>query len=156
MSLHLFPHAAPAASVRAAALAALFLAAGPAGFAEAEVVVPRDHIRVGVVIEAEHVTTIRGEPRPGEIGLPEDVIGLSARATLYAGRPIRAQDLGPPIVVERNSFVTLEFRRGGLSLRTEGRALDEGGVGDRVRVMNLESRRTVFGVVTAPGVVEVR
>lgn len=151
-----FQTLAPAAGLRAAALAALFLAAGPIDAAEAEIVVPRDNIRVGVVIEPEHVMIVAGQARPGEIALPEEAIGLEARATLYRGRPIRAEQLGAPIIVERNSFVTLEFRRGALLLSTEARALDNGGVGDRIRVMNLDSRRTVFGVVTAPGVVEAR
>ncbi len=155
MNTHIVPAPSPAIALRAAALAAIVLAAGPS-FSSAEVVVPRENIRAGVVIEPEHIAVIRGQASPGEIELAEEAIGLAARATLYRGRPIRAEDLGAPIVVERNSFVALEFRRGALSLSTEGRALDEGGVGDRVRVMNLDSRRTVFGVVVAPGRVEVR
>ena len=142
--------------VASAALAALTFAAAPMGDAEAEVLVAVDTIPAGVVLEPEHVLVARGRARPGELEIPEEAVGLAARSTLYKGRPIRAEQLGPPIVVRRNSFVTLEFRRGALTLRTEGRALDDGGVGDRIRIMNLESRRTIFGVVVGEQTVEVR
>ncbi|MEM9971263.1 MAG: flagella basal body P-ring formation protein FlgA, partial [Pseudomonadota bacterium] len=42
-----------------------------------------------------------------------------------------------------------------LTIRTEGRVLDRGAVGDRVRVMNLTSRSTVSGIVAAGGTVVV-
>ncbi len=35
-----------------------------------------------------------------------EVVGLEARVTLYAGRPIRAADLGPPALVDRNQIVS--------------------------------------------------
>lgn len=81
----------------------------------------------------------------------EDLIGQEARVALYAGRPVRAGDVGPPAVVERNQVVPLMYMRGGLEIMTEGRSLDRAGIGDHVRVMNLASRATVSGRVTASG-----
>tara|TARA_R110000851_G_scaffold35762_18_gene93911 strand:+ start:1102 stop:1518 length:417 start_codon:yes stop_codon:yes gene_type:complete len=81
----------------------------------------------------------------------EDLIGQEARVALYAGRPVRAGDVGPPAVVERNQVVPLIYLRGGLEIMTEGRSLDRAGIGDHVRVMNLASRATVSGRVTASG-----
>ena len=71
------------------------------------------------------------------------------------GRPIAAGDLGPPAVVERNQIVTLRFRRGALLIEGEGKALDRGPEGARVRVMNLLSRVSVTGRVAGPNLVEV-
>ena len=93
---------------------------------------------------------------PGAYANIEDTIGLETRVTIYAGRPVREGELGPPAVIERNGLVTLRFVRGGLIIETEGKALERGGVGDVLRVMNLSSRTTVTGVVTAPGLIEVR
>lgn len=101
---------------------------------------------------------------PGDIGFapkdiagalqdPEDVIGLETRVVLYAGRPIRAQDIGPPAIVDRNQSVTLIYQRGPLTIVADGRALARGGVGDLVRVMNLDSRNTVSGIVTENGAI---
>lgn len=81
----------------------------------------------------------------------DDLIGQEARVALYPGRPVRAGDVGPLTVVERNQVVPLIYLRGGLEIMTEGRSLDRAGIGDHVRVMNLASRATVSGRVTASG-----
>lgn len=86
----------------------------------------------------------------------EDAVGLETRVTIYAGRPLREGELGPPAVIERNEVVILRFNRGGLLIETEGKALGRGGVGDILRVMNLSSRTTVSGTVTDAGIIEVR
>jgi flagella basal body P-ring formation protein FlgA len=54
-------------------------------------------------------------------------------------------------VVERNQIVTLIYDQSGLTIATDGRVLDRGGVGDRIRVMNLQSRSTVTGTVGEDG-----
>ena len=79
------------------------------------------------------------------------LIGQEVRIAIYAGRPIRAADVGPPAIIERNQHVTLRFLRAGLAISVEGRALDRAGVGDRIRAMNLSSRNTVFGTVLDDG-----
>ena len=90
---------------------------------------------------------------PGALTDPADAIGLEARVVRYAGRPIRPGDLGPPATVTRNQTVTLLYRKGGLTIATEGRALGRGGAGDAVRVMNTASRSTVTVTVTDTGAV---
>ena len=92
---------------------------------------------------------------PGALSKPEEAIGLEARVTVYAGRAIRASDLGPPALVERNQIVTLRFRSLGLSIATEGRALARAGLGERIQVMNLTSKTVVTGLVLADRSVEV-
>jgi flagella basal body P-ring formation protein FlgA len=82
-------------------------------------------------------------------------VGLEARVTLYPGRPLRRGDIGPPALVERNQIITLVYSVGGLGITTEGRALDRGGVGDSVSVMNLTSRKTVVGQLREDGSVYV-
>lgn len=93
--------------------------------------------------------------KPGALRTPEEAIGLEARINIYAGRPIRAEDLSAPAILERNQPVRLVYTRGRLRLETEGRAMDRAGVGESVRVMNLESRAMIVGLVTAAGTVEV-
>lgn len=88
---------------------------------------------------------------PGAVTDPALAIGLEARITLYAGRPIAASDIGPPALVDRNQTVSLIFRSGGLSILTEGRALERGAAGEVIRVMNLTSRATVSGTITPDG-----
>jgi flagellar basal body P-ring formation protein FlgA len=82
-------------------------------------------------------------------------VGREARVTIYAGRPIRAADIGAPALVERNQIVPLVYAAGGLQITAEGRALDRGGEGDVIRVMNLSSRVQVTGIVDETGAVRV-
>ncbi|MEM0947058.1 MAG: flagellar basal body P-ring formation chaperone FlgA [Pseudomonadota bacterium] len=92
---------------------------------------------------------------PGTLSDPVHAIGQEARYTIYAGRPVRLNDLVTAAVVERNELVLLFYRQGALSIRADGRSLGRGAVGDRVRVMNLASRATVTGTVVAPGQISV-
>lgn len=92
---------------------------------------------------------------PGALSDPAAAEGLEAKVTIYEGRPIRAGDLSAPALVERNQIVRLLFVRGPLEISADGRALDRGAAGDRIRVMNLASRAVVTGAVTGAGDVTV-
>ncbi|MEL6479466.1 MAG: flagellar basal body P-ring formation chaperone FlgA [Pseudomonadota bacterium] len=105
----------------------------------AKTVIGPSDIRVGA-------TTV-----PGALSDPDKVIGREARVTLYVGRPIRAGDLRDPAVVERNDLVRLSYSKGSLWIVTEARALNRGSQGERIQVMNLDSRAVVTGVVNGPG-----
>lgn len=84
---------------------------------------------------------------------PAQVVGQETRVAIYAGRPIRRGDVGPPALVERNQIVTLRYTANGLRMTAEARALDRAGAGERIRVMNLSSRTTVYGQVTPEGTI---
>ena len=43
----------------------------------------------------------------------------------------------------------------GIMLTTRGKALEGGGEGDVINVLNLQSKRTIQGVVTGPGRVDI-
>lgn len=132
-------------------LALLALLAGPAW---AESLVPLRTIPARAVIGPDDVG-LADATVPGALDDPALVVGLEARVALYPGRPIRAGDVGPPAVVERNQVVPLMFQAGGVTITAEGRALDRGGVGEVIRVMNLASRTTVSARIGADGVAHV-
>lgn len=83
----------------------------------------------------------------------EQVIGLEARKTIYAGRPILLSELGAPALIERNSHVKLGFKSEGLQIFTDGRALSRGAFGERIRVLNLASKTAVTGIIGSKGIV---
>ena len=89
------------------------------------------------------------------IGTLAEAVGKEVRVNIYAGRPVRAADLASPALIERNQVVTLNYSHGGLTIATDARALDRAGPGERIRVMNLESRSMVTGVVMVDGTVNV-
>ncbi len=125
------------------------------GQASADVLIPLRTIRAQEVVTISDFRVERIDV-PGAYPVTDPVDGLEARVALYAGRPVRIKDLGPPALVQRNDIVTLIYRRDGLQISAEGRALSRGGVGDTVRVMNLSSRTTIHGWVTESGRIEVR
>lgn len=124
-------------------------------FVWADFVTPLRTLRAGTIIEPQDVGI---DPRSvsGAIELLDEAIGQEARATLYAGRPIRIGDVGPPALVKRNQTISLIYVQNGLRISTDGRALARGGLGDLIRVMNLSSRATLFGEVQANGSVEIQ
>lgn len=122
--------------------------------AMAETIVAARMIRAGEVLVPADLT-LTDDTVHGAIGDPSEAVGKEARANLYAGRPIRQVDLGPPALVDRNQLVALHYHHAGLAISTEGRALGRGGAGERIRVMNLESRTTVTGTVLVDGSVSV-
>ena len=124
------------------------------GSAVAETVFATTSIRPNTIIGPENIG-VRDVAIAGTIADPLNVVGMEARVAIYAGRPIRLGDVGPPSIVLRNETVTLQFRRHGLEISAEGRALDRGAVGETVRVMNLASRQTLTGKVLSNGHVEV-
>ena len=92
---------------------------------------------------------------PGAASRIDQVLGREARRTIFQGRPIFLSDVAAPALIERNQIVLLVFRAGGLSIETEGRAMERGASGDRIRVLNLSSRTTVLGRVDQFGAVNV-
>lgn len=113
-------------------------------------------VRAGVVLAPAHLIVNPGPTPPGALAEIDHAAGLEARVSLYPGRPVLAAEIGPPTLVRRNDIVMMAFSLNGLQLQTEGRALGDGGLGERVRIMNLDSRRTVWGVIAGDKFVEVR
>jgi flagellar basal body P-ring formation protein FlgA len=111
-------------------------------------------IKAGQVIQPEDLTVVVANI-PGTASDPRLVAGQEARVALYPGRPIRDGQFGPPALVTRNQIVALAYIVGTLSITAEGRALDRGGAGDVISVLNIASRNTVQGRVMPDGTVRV-
>jgi flagellar basal body P-ring formation protein FlgA len=118
--------------------------------AAAESLVATRVIRAQTLLSPDDVTVVV-DKIPGALTNVAEAMGLEARVTLYPGRAVRAADLGPPGLVERNQIVTLTYSVNGLGITTEGRALERGGLGDVIRVMNLSSRATLTAQVAEDG-----
>lgn len=123
------------------------------GAALADEPIAARNIRIGTVLSAADITAPQGED-----GLREaaSFIGLEAARPIYKGEALSRGDLRAPTLVARNAVVTMEFEKGALVISTEGRALEAGAAGDRVRVMNLGSKRIVSAFVTATNTVRLK
>jgi len=74
-------------------------------------------------------------------------VGMQMRKGVRAGQALRGADLGKPDLVQRDDNVTLIFEASGIYLTARGKAVDSGTEGDTVTVLNLQSKRTISGVV---------
>ena len=126
------------------------LALLPGATALADTVVAKHLIRPKSIISSQDIL-VTSATLPNGFAMPEEVIGLEAKALIYPGRPLGAHNLRPPAIIERNAIVTIHFARKGLAITTEGRALDRAAMGETVKVMNLDSRSTLTGLAMSDG-----
>ena len=140
--------------MRVLVLAALLPASSLPAPSLADSVVATRTIRAQSVIAAQDLAMVPAEIA-GALTAPDAAVGQEAKVTLFAGRPVHAADLASPALVQRNQVVTVVYSVAGLTIRTDGRALERGGAGAVIKVMNLSSHLTVQGAIIPDGTVRV-
>ena len=91
--------------------------------------------------------------------LASGIVAALLVASAKAAPPVRAPASAPlssvrvEPAVKRGDSVAIVVRSGALEIRADGRALSSGNPGDRVRLFNESTRRTIEGTVEAPGIV---
>lgn len=85
----------------------------------------------------------------------EDLVGKMAVRTLTGTRAIKSDELRVPPVVTRQSTVHMNYKSANLSIQAVGQALEDGAVGDKIRVRNTSSGAMLEGIVTANGQVQI-
>ena len=90
-----------------------------------------------------------------DVASRDRTVGMQARRQLRAGQAVKLADLAKPDLVQKDHAVTLMYQASGLHLTIRGKALEGGTEGDVVNVLNLQSKRTVSGVVTGRGQVSI-
>lgn len=114
----------------------------------------RDHIVEPGDLELRNVSI--AQVPADAFALPEDAVGMAVRRSLVAGRPVSENDVGAPVVLRKNEAIEIVYQRKGMTLSARGRALDEGAVGDAVRVVTDGQEQVVVGEVAGPGLVTIR
>ncbi len=104
-----------------------------------------------VTLERRPKAEVTGEPASRDRS-----VGMQLRRAMRAGTPLRAADVVKPDFVVRDQAVTVIFQAPGLYLTTRGKAIESGAEGDTVSVLNLQSKRTLTGVVTGRGQVTIQ
>ncbi|MBW7963422.1 flagellar basal body P-ring formation chaperone FlgA [Bradyrhizobium sp. BR 10261] len=104
-----------------------------------------------VALERRPKAEVTGEP-----ARRDRAIGMQLRRPMRAGTPIRVADIAKPEFVSRDQSVTVIYQVPGIYLTTRGKAIEGGAEGDTVSVLNLQTKRTLTGVVTGRGQVTVQ
>lgn len=84
------------------------------------------------------------------------VIGLSPRRYAVEDSPMKVSDFRPPVVVTKGSIVNMVVETPYMLLTAQGRASEDGAMGDVIRVLNTQSNTTVDAVVEGPSRVVIR
>ncbi len=118
--------------------------------------VPAGRIPAGTVLAENDLKMIRmpyqGIPS-GSLRDFDEIVGKQARRVLVDGRPIPKSSLIEPQIVERGEKVTIELASGAMKLTAPGKALQDGAKGDDIRVINLNSNKSIIATIEAPGLV---
>jgi hypothetical protein len=125
----------PMAVLTAAASVAGFDFTPPAGVDAVQVVHPSGARATIAPVGGTPVTSV-------PIGAP--LIATNANTATY-------QNVGATAAIRRGDAVMLIYQSGGVTLSMRTQAMQDGSVGQSVRLMNPSSNRVVLGVVTGPG-----
>lgn len=93
--------------------------------------------------------------RDGVAKTENQILGLASKRRLLPGQLILLTDLEQPRLVRKNAIVEIIFDRKGLAIKSEGRALENGSMGDAVRVTNTHSNKTIHATVIGPDLLTV-
>lgn len=142
-------------------LALLVLATGPAAAAEGMAggdlmlpvptvtIYPGDTIKESMLRMQAYPQTYRA--RSAVIDAPQAIAGRMARRMLLPGEPVPVNAVDDPRLVSRGAPTTLIFEENGLVITTVGAPLQNGGLGETIRVRNIDTNRIVLGTVMADG-----
>jgi flagella basal body P-ring formation protein FlgA len=122
----------------------------------AEVVVSTQTVKAGELIDAAALTLERREvtATPGAIANIEDVAGKSSRRALRAGQLVDRRWLNEPVLVKRNSRVTIVARNAGVEVHVAAEAMQSGRRGEVISVKNAANGTVVRVRVIAQDTVE--
>jgi flagella basal body P-ring formation protein FlgA len=81
----------------------------------------------------------------------DQLVGKQLQRQSRSGLMLRAADVADPVLVRRNSQVTVYLRSGPMTLTVKGQALNSASIGQPVQVLNLASKKILHGVAMANG-----
>jgi len=147
-----------ATALKAAIVALTVGCAFPAVAQDALTPAPKAVIYPGDIILDEMLTDVPNAVRDGSgpfITSRSLIVGKAARLTLLPGHAIPFAGVSNRKLVSNGAEVKLVFSEGGLVITTRGSALQDGSIGDVVKVRNDDSGVTVTGAVQPDGSVRV-
>jgi flagellar basal body P-ring formation protein FlgA len=80
------------------------------------------------------------------------LIGARSKRDLKTNQPLRLNQI---CIVCRDDSVEIIAEKGGMQIKTNGRALQDGSLNDRIRVQNVRSQRIISAVVSGVGQVKI-
>ncbi|MDR1875665.1 MAG: flagellar basal body P-ring formation chaperone FlgA [Synergistaceae bacterium] len=86
----------------------------------------------------------------------DEVLGRSLRKALSQGEPVPLNLIAGVPIIERGKSVVIVVKDGSLTVRAKGEALENGAMGETIKVRNLASRAVLSAIVVGKDTVEVK
>jgi flagella basal body P-ring formation protein FlgA len=122
------------------------------------VVVPKRLIQRGTVIEADMLEEVSAQNNNMDNSLLQsmkDALAAEAVRDLSAGQALRVSDIRRAILVKQGQLVTMTVGdKSGFLITVRVEALQDGRMGEQVKLKNTESGRQISGIVTGPNLVK--
>ena len=120
--------------------------------AAAPALVASHDLAPGEVLNAADVTLARlpANAAAGAVATVGDALGMAVVNGVAAGAAVTSANLSAPVVVRKGAFLVLNLSAPGMVLTAQGVALDSGGAGSVISVLNPASHAVVQAVVTGP------
>ena len=132
----------------------LLMTLSPLAMAEEETVevyVPARALSTGEIITEGDLQTITVPERDLSSNAVVDLkslVGMEVKRTLREGSIIRKNAIAAPLLVRKKELITLTVETNQMRLTAQGQAMDDGAMGDVIRVMNLTSKKVISAVVS--------
>lgn len=91
--------------------------------------------------------TLLNEKKPAYPSRLDDIVGRTLKRDVAAGTVITYSMLDDPVVIHKGEVVNIVAENKKLVVRTKGKAMEKGKVGDSIRVKNTLSEKEIFGKV---------
>ncbi len=114
---------------------------------------PGDTIKETMLRLQPYPTTYRA--RAAVIDAPMAIVGRTARRMLLPGEPVPVNAVDDPRLVSRGTPTQMIFEENGLVITAVGAPLQNGGLGETIRVRNTDTNRIVLGTVMADGRIKI-
>jgi flagella basal body P-ring formation protein FlgA len=75
------------------------------------------------------------------------LVGMTTKRPLRTGQMLRGSDLVMTPAIRKNTLVTLALQSGQMNLTVTGRALEDAAIGQPIRVVNVNSKKELTGIV---------
>lgn len=119
-----------------------------------EVLVSARNLSRGALVSAADISVQEVDISQVRGQLIEDAqlaIGMEVRRNINTGTALSTDMLDAPLMIRRGDTVMLTAERGGVSIRQQGTAMQDGQSGRQIPVRNTSSNRVVQAIVTGHG-----
>lgn len=117
---------------------------------EVQVPVASRDLNRGEVLDSQDISWISmndSEVAANTIVEESELMGRATKHPIRAGSTMRTYDIARPVAVERSQLVTILWSTPAMNLTAQGKAMETGGVGDVIRVINTKSKTALLAEI---------